>query len=309
VYDPSLLSGWSKRGYNWELGLGVQHELMPRVSIEASYYRRWFGNFILTDNLTLSAADYDTFSITAPLDPALPNGGGQVISGLLDLKPARFGLPSNNIVKLASDYGQQKQYWHGVDLTVNARPRGGVMLQGGLSTGRTVNDNCDIVKTVPESIALTNIAYCHTATGWVGGTQLKFLGSYSIPKVDVRISGTYQSLPGPALVANYTATNAAVTPSLGPSAGWGRRQRDRERHRAWHGLRRSPEPGRLARVEDLPGESVEVHVQLRHLQPVERGHGADRESCVRVVPQANQYSAGAADQVRLPGRLLGRVDS
>jgi hypothetical protein len=44
---------------------------------------------------------------------------------------------------------------------------------------------------------------------------VKLLATYTVPRIDVQVSGTYQSLPGPQIVANYTATNAIVQPSLG----------------------------------------------------------------------------------------------
>ena len=34
-----------------------------------------FGNFELTDNLRVTNADFDHYSITAPKDPRLPDGG------------------------------------------------------------------------------------------------------------------------------------------------------------------------------------------------------------------------------------------
>ena len=46
-------------------------------------------------------------------------------------------------------------------------------------------------------------------------TQVKLLGTYTFPKVDVQFAGTFQSLPGPQVTANYVATNAIVQPSLG----------------------------------------------------------------------------------------------
>jgi hypothetical protein len=52
-------------------------------------------------------------------------------------------------------------------------------------------------------------------------TQAKFLGSYTIPRVNVQMSGTLQSLPGPQILANYNAPNAVVAPSLGRSLSGG----------------------------------------------------------------------------------------
>jgi len=46
-------------------------------------------------------------------------------------------------------------------------------------------------------------------------TFVKGYGSYTIPRVAVQVSGTYQTKPGPLVLAIYTATNAEVAPSLG----------------------------------------------------------------------------------------------
>ena len=46
-------------------------------------------------------------------------------------------------------------------------------------------------------------------------TQVKLLGSYTIPARGRAVSGTFQSIPGPQVLANYVATNALVAPSLG----------------------------------------------------------------------------------------------
>jgi hypothetical protein len=108
---------------------------------------------------------------------------------------------------------------------VNARPRAGMLLQGGFSTGRTIADVCEIREQLPELTITPNplfgnagqlnptSPYCRSNSGWV--TQYKFLGSYTVPRLDVQVSGTFQGLPGPGLASNYTATNAVVQPSLG----------------------------------------------------------------------------------------------
>ena len=111
----------------------------------------------------------------------------------------------------ASEYGKQTERWNGIDLTINARPFSGAVLQGGFSTGRSVTDNCEIRAKLPETGALN--PYCHTNSGLV--SQYKFIGSYVVPHVDVQLSGTFQGLPGPVLAANFNASSASIAPSLG----------------------------------------------------------------------------------------------
>ncbi len=50
TYDPEVISGWGLRTYNWEVSAGVQQEVFPRVSVDATFFRRWYGNFFVTDN-------------------------------------------------------------------------------------------------------------------------------------------------------------------------------------------------------------------------------------------------------------------
>src|SRR2546426_6503187 len=116
AYEPKTLQGWGTRGYNWEFSLGAQHEVLPRVSLDVGYFRRIYGNFYATDNLALALSDFTAFSITAPPDSRLPGGGGYLVSGLYNLNPAKFGIPENNYVTPASNYGTQIEHWNGVDI-------------------------------------------------------------------------------------------------------------------------------------------------------------------------------------------------
>jgi hypothetical protein len=52
-------------------------------------------------------------------------------------------------------------------------------------------------------------------------TNVKFAGSYTIPRADVLVSGTFRSVPGPEIYANFTATNAVIAPSLGRTLSGG----------------------------------------------------------------------------------------
>lgn len=234
TYDPKTLRGWGAREYNWEFSTSVQHEILPRVSVDVGYFRRWYGNLTTTDNRALTPADFDPFSIMAPAHRDLPDGGGYAISGFYNVKPEKFSVPTDNYVTFSDPYGKLIQHWNGVDVTVNVRASQRLLVQGGLSTGRTSTDTCEMVAKLPElfqgtpaslfqvlpaTAAQYPVQYCHVDTPFL--TQVKFLSSYTIPRVDVQVSGTFQSIPGPQIVANYVAGNPIVSPSLGRNLAGG----------------------------------------------------------------------------------------
>jgi hypothetical protein len=215
TYDPETLSGWGKRGYNWEGSVSVQHQVAANFSVDVGYFRRWYGNFLITDNLNLAPTDFTPFSVVAPTDARLPDGGGHTVTGLYNITPTAVTRPPNNLLTFAKNYGTQVENWQGVDFNVTSRLQNGVLAQGGFSTGRTLTDSCEIRAAVPETTVLN--PYCRVENNYL--TQVKLLGSYTVPTIDVQLSGTYQSIPGPQLVANVVYTSAQI-PSLGrPLAG------------------------------------------------------------------------------------------
>jgi hypothetical protein len=218
TYDPEILHGWGIRPYDWNFGVQIQQELLPRVSVDVGYFRRVFGNFVTTDNRAVTPADFDKVSITAPVDPRLPNGGGYAVADIYNVKPAKFGQ-QDNFVTRSTNYGEETKTWNGVEVNVTARVRGGLRLQGGTSTGRTVSDNCELRATLPELTVTNGVnpnnPWCHVEPPFK--TQLKGLASYVIPKLDVQVSAALQSVPGSVLSADYSA-NALLTAALGRPA-------------------------------------------------------------------------------------------
>jgi hypothetical protein len=213
TFDPDLLGGFGNRTFNWEFSAGVQHELMPRVSLDVGYYRRIWGNFRVTDNLLLGPQDYDYFSMTAPRHPSLPGGGGFTIEGLRNVKPAMFGR-EQNLNTLSKNYGKQIEHWNGFDITVNARLQNGLTMQAGTSTGRTSENDCEVVAKLPELNSGNNmrpLGYCNRQTPWQ--TQFKGYAVYTVPRVEVQVSGTLRSTIGSEYNANFTATNAVLASS------------------------------------------------------------------------------------------------
>jgi hypothetical protein len=222
--DPKLLNGWGVRGYNWEFSAGVQHELLPRVAVDAAFFRRLYGNFVVNNNLALNPSNFSPFSVTAPVDARLPGGGGYVISGLYNVNPAQFSVPANNYVTLSDTYGNQTEHWNGADFTVTARPKN-LTISGGVSMGRVTSNSCALPGQGASTTSLSGTGliviptanpstlYCDYTQGLL--TQAKVVAVYTLERPGVQISGSYQSVPGSEIAANYVATNAVVQPSLG----------------------------------------------------------------------------------------------
>ncbi len=208
----NALGGWGVRPVDWQYGINVQQQLIPRVSIEAGYNRRWWGNYTVVDNLAVGPQDYERWTINAPQDPRLPNGGGYPID-VYTLTAAAAARPANNWTRLESDLSPEGEgrthYWHGVDLTANARLRQGVVLQVGTTTGRAIMDTC-ATQLLIDSPDPRN---CRSVDPWE--TTLRGLASYTIPKIDVLVSSTLRSQPALLLAANYLVPNTLVQGILG----------------------------------------------------------------------------------------------
>jgi len=93
-----------------------------------------------------------------------------------------------------------------------------------------VKDRCFVIDS-PEQLffsravatpgaQLPPIDFCHVVTPFKAQTQLKLFGNLPLPGNFV-VSGAYQNLPGPVIVADYPAGNAAIAPSLGRNLAGG----------------------------------------------------------------------------------------
>ena len=218
-----MLNGFGARDYNWQGALSVQHELRDGFGVNASYFRRWFGNFRVTQNVAVSPQDFDPYCITVPNDPRLPDAGQQ-LCGFYDIRPAAFGVQNNQVVA-ASQIGKETQVYNGLELSINARFSAAAgsrvaSAPGRRSTTRAASSTSPIV-TVTNQAQNTGQQpqFCHYQLPWRGQTQVKLNGSYPLPKNLFDVSAVYQNLPGIPLNTRYVATNAQILPSLGRNLG------------------------------------------------------------------------------------------
>ena len=225
TFASDVVNGSQIRPYNVQASVAIQQELRPGMALNVGYFRTSFGNFSITDNTLIAPANYDAFCVTAPTDARLPGGGGNQLCGLQNLSPTKFGQ-LNSVVTQASNFGDYKQYFNGVDASINARFGKGGVFNGGVSFGQNVTDACGIAVDAPGLVPGNATApgfalldgrkgFCKNTQPWLkGGTQLKFNAIYPLP-FSFQVAATVQNLPGISVSANNTFTNAQIAPSLG----------------------------------------------------------------------------------------------
>lgn len=234
TYADDVLTGFGNRGASWQLSGTVQRELINNVSLNVGYFRTWYSNFMNTENVAVTASDFDQFCLPAPSDSRLPGGGGYQVCGLYDAKPSAFGRVTN-VINQSSKYGEQSEVFNGVDVTLSTRLGRGAVVSGGMSTGRIISDWCQtlgqpqLLAGATGSTALqqsandpSNQDFCRQTQPWSSLTQFKLFGSLPLPW-GLQASGTFQNLPGIPIQATYTATSAIVTPYLGRGLSSGAR--------------------------------------------------------------------------------------
>jgi hypothetical protein len=172
--------------------------------------------------------------VTAPPDPHLPGGGGYQVCGLYDLKPSVFAMaqPANNLIRFSDDFGGETNMYQGFDINIDQRFGNGAFIKGGIAAGSRTFDNCNLLAAGVDAVSTATTqgteqyedgtTYCHREYPF--RPDLKLSGSYTLP-YGIVFSGTYQFSrgvqtggAGPSILANWSLTNAAITPVLGH--GW-----------------------------------------------------------------------------------------
>jgi hypothetical protein len=279
AFDPDLIHGWGKRTFNWEMGVSLQQELLPRVGLTVGYFRRSFGNFYTANNRLTATSDYTQFSVPIPVDTRLPNGGGGAVTGLYNLVPEKVGQ-EDMYSQLSSGFGEMKETWHGVDVNVNARMRSGLTVQGGMSTGRRLQDNCDVRTALPETYGWTSTVavqttrvttstfalanpYCRVVEPFLN--SMRGLATYVVPKIDLQVSGTFRSDAGPELRADYVVTSAIAAPSLGRPLSSGNVTVNLVEPGTLYGARQNNVDMRIAKIVRFRGTRAQFGVDVYNL--------------------------------------------
>ena len=220
--NPEIMSGWGNRPFDWQWGVALQQEILPRLSVDIAFNRRWWSTFYVTDNQALGPADYDRFTITGPTSAGAPlPTAGQPLTFLKRNGLSPLGATSNYRT-FQRDFGDENYSWQGIDFTANSRMRNGLVLQGGFSTGGGHRDLCDIWAALPELVGSAQVTDCKVDEDW----QMNWRGlvTYTIPRADVLVSGILRSQAntepltietgvatnGVGLAANYTVTPAIL---------------------------------------------------------------------------------------------------
>ena len=222
-YDPAIMQGWGVRPGDWQVGATLQHEVLPRVSMEVGYTRRWLQNFTVTDNRATSVA-----GLTRPSASRRRSIRGCRAAAATWSPGSSTPIPNSrrltdNYRTYAPNYGNQYQIYNGLESNVNARLRNGIQLQAGTQhraaghrllrgPGEAAGRPAILDRQRGAGLQPVN-PNCHNAPGIT--TRATAAGSYTIPKIDVLLSGTFQSSPGVPLAANYVVPSAVVAQALG----------------------------------------------------------------------------------------------
>jgi hypothetical protein len=232
--DPNWIQGWGKRPYSWAWSLSVDRQVTQGVALTAGFYRTTYGNFTVTRNTAVTPGDFSPYCFTAPTDPRLPSSvSGQQVCGLYDINPDKYGLV-NNVVTLASNYGNASEYYNGGDLNVVARLPRGITVSGGWNIGNSISllttwpgvttskSNLCVLVNSPQDLhyQVTSGVATGCQTGNPYQSMIKLNGSVPLPW-GLQAAAVYQNLPGPNYGAIYTATNAQIAPSLGRNLSGG----------------------------------------------------------------------------------------
>jgi len=184
-----------QRPSNWEYMVGVDRELMARVSLSAAWIRRETGELERADNILVAPSDYTPFTVPNPLT-------GEPLT-IYNLNRNKQGQ-SDIVDTTQTDRSLRSQTYNGFEVSLNARPMPGVTIFGGWWTDNDVSITCD-------GDDPNTYLYCdQSVVGMPYRHSFKLAGAYTMP-YEVQISASFQSFAGNPLTVTWTPA-ASVFP-------------------------------------------------------------------------------------------------
>jgi hypothetical protein len=175
--DPDI-----RRGFNTELTAGIQHELIPGVSVSGTWYRRALHNLERLDDRSLTLSDYTPVEVISPLN-------GERITAY-NLLPAKFGVPPDRVDSNSSDSNLRRNTYNGFEAGFSARFGKGGTAFGGWSIERTIDVKCD------SPWDPNTLRFCdQSAYGMPWRHEFKLAGAYPLP-LGLQASAALVSWPG-----------------------------------------------------------------------------------------------------------------
>ncbi len=234
-----------QREYNWEYNIGIQHELLPRVSLNIGWYRRVFGDIEARSNQAHIPCNVATAQAGVPCGSWIPfmvnfdDPGGHVArlralgqditipSGeflAFDLDPAYRGLVDN--LDITSDIN--RNYYNGFEVSMNARLPNGGNIFGGWTASQHIQDTCGLIVN-PNGVSIEDPIrgsdegivrggrWCdQSALGMPFRHDFKLFATYPLP-YDFEASGSIQAYSGGERELTWGVPNAYI-PHGAPTA-------------------------------------------------------------------------------------------
>jgi hypothetical protein len=197
--DPGVYAGYP-RGYNIEQGLELQHELLPGLSLTATYYRGYNKQLTTTINRAVTPADYTKVTTFNPID-------GSPID-YYNISAEAQGRASDNITFLDPDRFNRYQSYSG---EFRARPGRGAVIFGGVSWERELANatsataaNCTIGRLQnPNQLRFCDRANLPTGHEIPFSVNGRLNVTYPLPWQGINVSASYQNNDGGSQTVSY----------------------------------------------------------------------------------------------------------
>lgn len=193
--------GGFPRSWNLETGIEVQHELMPRVSVTATWFRGDYHDLTTTVNRAVTPADYTPVEIFNPID-------GAPIT-IYNISAAANGRASDNLTSLDPS---KKDIYDSFSAEFRARLGRGASMFGGVSFERERFVNCTVGKQQnPNYLQFCDQTHLPKGQQIPYAANVRMNALYPLPWWGVMVSGTFQGNDGGARPLTYAVVRSGTT--------------------------------------------------------------------------------------------------